>query len=98
MLNEGTITLMCVRASEDGNRYNVAARFGSAGNLYKAYAIVGNKVFVSPKYRNTASGDKNVPADWSTPDRLEIKGTQPNSLTFDPAKEKWEMAKGIVLH
>lgn len=97
MLNDGTITLTCVRASEDGNRYNIAARFGSHGNLYKAYAIVGNRVFPSPKYRNTASGDKNVPADWSAPDRLEIKGTQPNALTFDPAKEKWHMAKGIVL-
>jgi hypothetical protein len=98
MLNNGAITLMCVRASEDGSRYNIAARFGSAGNVYKAYAIVGNRVFPSPKYRNTASGDKNVPADWSTPDRLEIKGTQPNALTFDPAEEKWHMAKGIVLH
>jgi hypothetical protein len=54
-------------------------------------------VFPSPKYRNTASGDKNVPADWSAPDRLEIKGTQPNTLTFDQAEEKWHMAKGIVL-
>jgi hypothetical protein len=98
VLNDGTITLMCVRASEDGSRYNIAARFGSRGNLYKAYAIVGNRVFPSPKYRNTASGDKDIPADWSTPDRLEIKGTQPNTLSFDVAKKKWDMAKGIVLH
>jgi hypothetical protein len=98
MLNDGTITLMCVRASEDGKRYNIAARFGSHGDLYKAYAIVGNRVFPSPKYRNTASGDKNISADWSTPDRLEIKGTQPNTLSFDPDREKWDMAKGIVLH
>ncbi len=97
MLNNGTITLMCVRASEDGNRYNVAVRFGPAGNFYKAYAIVGNRVFPSPKYRNTASGHKNVPADWSTPDRLEIKGTQPNTLSFDPATEKWHLAEGIIL-
>jgi len=98
MLNSGAITLMCVRASEDGKRYNVAARFGPAGNFYKAYAVVGNRVFPSQKYRNTASGDKNVPADWTTPDRLEIKGRQPNTLTFDPATEKWHMAAGIVLH
>jgi hypothetical protein len=98
MLNDSTVTLLCVRASEDGTRYNVAARFGSRGNLYKAYAIVGNKVFPSPKYRNTASIDKDIPAVWSTPDRLEIKGTQPNTLSFDPAREKWDMAKGIVLH
>jgi hypothetical protein len=98
MLNDGNITLMSVRASEDGKRYNIAARFGSHGNLYKAYAIVGNRVLPSPKYRNTASGEKNIPAAWSTPDRLEIKGTQPNTLSFDPAREKWQMAKGIVLH
>jgi len=98
MLNDGTITLMCVRASEDGKRYNIAARFGSHGNVYKAYAIVGNRVFASPKYRNTASSDKDIPAGWSTPDQLEIKGTQPNTLAFDPAIEKWNMAKGIVLH
>ena len=98
MLNDGRITLMCVQASEDGKRYNIAARFGSDGNLYKAYAIVENRVFASPKYRNTASGGKNIPASWSTPDRLEIKGTQPNTLSFDPAKGKWEMAKGIVLY
>ena len=98
MLNDGRITLMCMRASEDGKRYNIAARFGLNGNLYKAYAIVGDRVFPSPKYRNTASGDKNIPAGWSTSDRLEIKGTQPNTLSFDPAKEKWVMAKGIVLH
>jgi hypothetical protein len=98
MLNDGTITLMCVRASEDGKRYNIAARFGSHGNVYKAYAIVGNRVFASPKYRNTASSDKDIPAGWSTPDQLEIKGTQPNTLAFDPAREKWSMAKGIVLH
>jgi hypothetical protein len=97
MLNDGNITLMSVRASEDGKRYNIAARFGSHGNLYKAYAIVGNRVLPSPKYRNTASGDKNISAAWSTPDRLEIKGTQPNTLSFDPAREKWAMAKGIVL-
>ena len=87
-----------MRASEDGKRYNIAARFGSHGNLCKAYAILGNRVFASPKYRNTASGDKDIPAGWSTPDRLEIKGTQPNTLAFDPAREKWNMAKGIVLH
>jgi hypothetical protein len=98
MLNDGRITLVCVRASEDGRRYNIAARFGSHGELYKAYAIVGNRVFPSQKYRNTASADKNIPASWSTPDRLEIKGTQPNTLSFDPAEEKWDMAKGIVLH
>ncbi|MGE5215266.1 MAG: hypothetical protein ACM3NN_16440 [Nitrospirota bacterium] len=98
MLNDGSITFKCVRASEDGKRYNVAARFGSHGDLYKAYAIVGNSVFPSPKYRNTASGDTDIPADWSTPDRLEIKGTQPNTLSFDPARQKWAMAKGIVLH
>lgn len=98
MLNDGRITLMCMRASEDGKRYNIAARFGLNGYLYKAYAIVGDRVFPSPKYRNTTSGDKNIPAGWSTPDRLEIKGTQPNTLSFDPAKEKWDMAKGIVLH
>ena len=98
MLNDGEITLMCVRASEDGKRYNIAARFGSHGELYKAYTVVGNRVFPSPKYRNTASGDKNIPADWTTPDRLEIKGAQPNTLSFDPAIEKWVMAKGIVLH
>ena len=98
MLNDGSITLMCVRASENGERYNIAARFGSHGDLYKAYAIVGSRVFPSPKYRNTASGDKNIPAGWSTPDRLEIKGTQPNTLSFDPAREKWGMARGIVLH
>ena len=97
MLNDGRITLMWVRASEDGKRYNLAARFGSHGELYKAYAIVGDRVFPSPKYRNTATGDKNIPAGWSTPDRLEIKGMQPNALSFDPAREKWEMAKGIVL-
>jgi len=89
---------MWVRASEDGKRYNLAARFGSHGELYKAYAIVGDRVFPSPKYRNTAIGDKDIPAGWRTPDRLEIKGTQPNTLSFDPAKEKWDMAKGIVLH
>jgi hypothetical protein len=98
MLNDGRITLVCVRASEDGRRYNIAARFGSHGELYKAYAIVGDRVFPSPKYRNTASGDEEIPASWSTPDRLEIKGTQPNTLLFEPAKEKWVMAKGIVLH
>ena len=98
MLNDGRITLMCMRASEDGKRYNIAARFGLNSNLYKAYAILGDRVFPSPKYRNTASGDKNIPAGWSTPDRLEIKGAQPNTLSFDPAKEKWDMAKGIVLH
>jgi hypothetical protein len=98
MLNDGEITLMWVRASEDGKRYNVAARFGSHGHLYKAYAIVESKVFPSQKYRNTASGDKNIPAGWSTPDRLEIKGTQPNALSFDPARERWHIAKGIVLH
>jgi hypothetical protein len=98
MLNGGSITLRCVKASDDGKRYNIAARFGSNGNLYKAYAIVGNKVFPSPKYRNTASGDRNLPASWSTPDRLEIKGSQPNTLSFDPTKGTWKMAKGIVLH
>ena len=98
MLNDGEITLMCVRASDDGKRYNIAARFGSHGDLYKAYAIVGEKVFPSPKYRNTASGDANIPADWTTPDQLEIKGTQPNTLSFDPASEKWHMAKGVLLH
>jgi hypothetical protein len=98
MLNDGEITLTCVRASEDGKRYNIAARFGSAGNLYKAYAIVGDRVIASPKYRNTASGDKDIPAGWSTPDRLDIQGTQPNTLSFDPVREKWHMARGIVLH
>jgi hypothetical protein len=98
MLNDGEITLMCVRASDDGERYNIATRFGSRGDLYKAYAIVGNRVFPSPKYRNTAIGDKDIPAVWSTPDRLDIKGTQPNTLSFDPAGQKWHMAKGIVLH
>jgi hypothetical protein len=97
MLNDGSIKLMSVRASEDGKRYNIAARFGSHGDLYKAYAIVGNRVFPSQKYRNTATGDKDIPAAWSTPDRLEIKGMQPNTLSFDPASEKWAMAKGIVL-
>lgn len=98
MLNDGEITIMWVRASEDGKRYNIAARFGSNGDLYKAYAIVGDRVFPSQKYRNTASAEKNIPAGWSTPDRLEIKGTQPNTLSFDPATEKWHMARGIVLH
>ena len=48
MLNDGRITLMCMRASEDGKRYNIAARFGLNGDLYKAYAIVGDRVFPSP--------------------------------------------------
>ena len=48
MLNDGRITLMCMRASEDGKRYHIAARFGLDGNLHKAYAIVGDRVFPSP--------------------------------------------------
>jgi hypothetical protein len=97
MLNDGIITLKCVQASKDGKRYNIAARFGSHGNLYKTYAVVGDKVLPSPKYRNTANGDKNIPADWITPDQLQIKGTQPNTISFDPVSEKWRMAKGIIL-
>src|SRR5262245_18422513 len=97
MLDDGETTLMWARDSDDGTRYNIAARFGSHRDVYKAYAIVGVKVFPSAKYRNTASGDANIPADWTTPDQLEIKGTQPNTLSFDPASEKWHMAKGIVL-
>jgi hypothetical protein len=92
---DGNISKVIFIKSADGNRYNIATRFGTDSDLWRAFAVIGDKVIASPVYRNTARHDNNVPASWTSPDRLEIGkgGKQPNALSFDPTLNKWTLAR-----
>lgn len=97
MMRDGNVSLVLPKkASSDGDRYNIAVRYGTDADLYIAFAVVGDKVFESMVYRNTAKGDKSIPASWTSPDHLDIRGKQPNSLDFDPTQNKWDRARAIA--
>lgn len=93
MMRDGDVSaVLPQRVSEDGNWYNIAVRYGHDGDLYIAFAVIGDKVIESPAFRNSAKGDKGIRATWSSPDHLEIGGKQPNAFEFDPIRNKWNMA------
>ena len=93
-MDDGLISLVLfTKASDDGKNYNIAVRFGTDADLYMAFAVIGDKVIKSPLFRNSASGDNDIPAAWTSPNRLAIGGKQPNAFDFDPTLNMWIQAR-----
>jgi len=93
-MDDGPVSLVLfIKASNGGENYNIAVRFGTDADLYMAFAVIGNKVIKSPWFRNSAKGDNKIPAVWSSPNHLAIGGKQPNSFDFDPTLSKWIQAR-----
>jgi hypothetical protein len=96
MMRDGNVSkVLSQKASDDDTRYNVAVRYGTDADLWIAFAVIGDNVIESPVYRNTAKGDNNIPATWTSRDHLgiEIGGKQPNEFVFNPTLKEWTRAQ-----
>ena len=84
-IGDGQISkVLTQKASEDGQHYNIAVRYGTDGDLYRAYAVVGDSVIRSEVYRNKVKGDTFIDAAWDSPNHLAIYGKDPKVLVFHP--------------
>jgi secreted trypsin-like serine protease len=92
-IGDGQISkVLTQKASEDGQHYNIAVRYGTDGDLYRAYAVVGDSVIRCTPYRNTAKGDTFIDAAWESPNHLAIYGKQPKVLIFRVDSNDWTIA------
>ena len=68
-------TISSVSSKQDGNTHLVAVVFGAERDLVFGYAIIGNTVYRSPKWRDQKAGNLNLSGvDWSNNNTFSIDG------------------------
>ncbi len=60
-MNDGLVSLVLfAKASDDGKNYNIAVRFGNDADLYVAFAVVGDVVYVSQNTETQGEAEETI--------------------------------------